>query len=148
MERLGEGLKKLALAGIGTAAYAVEKSADILDTLAKKGEETVEQGKVLNKELKHNVKSTIKDYKASNGKMHTVHEAEVVEAEVVEDDDIPGSATEVEDVNDHDPSLVTGRLTNNLLVHFKGTEDLIGKIVDVHLDECRGFYYMGTMISK
>lgn len=102
MERLGEGLKKLALAGIGTAAYAVEKSADILDTLAKKGEETVEQGKVLNKELKHNVKSTIKDYKASNGKMHTVHEAEVVEAEVVEDDDIPGSATEVEDVNDHE----------------------------------------------
>ncbi len=68
----------------------------------KKGEETVEQGKVLNKELKHNVKSTIKDYKASNGKMHTVHEAEVVEAEVVEDDDIPGSATEVEDVDDHE----------------------------------------------
>ena len=102
MDRLGEGLKKLALAGIGTAAYAVEKSADILDTLAKKGEETVEQGKVLNKELKHNVKSTIKDYKASNGKMHTVHEAEVVEAEVVEDDDIPGSATEVEDVDDHE----------------------------------------------
>ena len=102
MERLGEGLKKLALAGIGTAAYAVEKSADILDTLAKKGEETVEQGKVLNKELKHNVKSTIKDYKASNGKMHTVHEAEVVEAEVVEDDDIQGSAAEVEDVDDHE----------------------------------------------
>ena len=102
MERLGEGLKKLALAGIGTAAYAVEKSADIMDTLAKKGEETVEQGKVLYKELKHNVKSTIKDYKASNGKMHTVHEAEVVEAEVVEDDDIPGSATEVEDVDDHE----------------------------------------------
>ena len=50
----------------------------------------------------------------------------------------------VEDINDHDPSLVTGRLTNNLLVHFKGTEDLIGKIVDVHLDECRGFYYMGN----
>ena len=54
----------------------------------------------------------------------------------------------VEDVNDHDSSLVTGRLTNNLLVHFKGTEDLIGKIVEVHLDECRGFNYMGTMITK
>ena len=53
----------------------------------------------------------------------------------------------VEDVNDHDPSLVTGRLTNNLLVHFKGTEDLIGKS-SMHLDECRGFYYMGTMISR
>ena len=94
MERLGEGLKKLALAGIGTAAYAVEKSADILDTLAKKGEETVEQGKVLNKELKHNVKSTIKDYKASNGKMHTVHEAEVVEAEVEDVDDHEKTETE------------------------------------------------------
>ena len=102
MEKLGEGLKKLALAGIGTAAYAVEKSADILDVLAKKGEETVEQGKVLNKELKHNVKSTIKDYKATTGRAYTTNEAEVVEAEVVEDDDIPGSATEVEDVEEQE----------------------------------------------
>ena len=102
MEKLGEGLKKLALAGIGTAAYAVEKSADILDVLAKKGEETVEQGKVLNKELKHNVKSTIKDYKATTGRAYTTKEAEVVEAEVVEDDDIPGSATEVEDVEEQE----------------------------------------------
>ena len=51
----------------------------------------------------------------------------------------------VEEINDHDPSLVTGRLDHNLLVHFKGDASLIGKIVDVHLDECRGFYYMGTM---
>ena len=102
MEKLGEGLKKLALAGIGTAAYAVEKSADILDVLAKKGEETVEQGPVLNQELKHNVKSTIKDYKATTGRAYTTKEAEVVEAEVVEDDDIPGSATEVEDVEEQE----------------------------------------------
>ena len=119
MERLGEGLKKLALAGIGTAAYAVEKSADILDTLAKKGEETVEQGKVLNKELKHNVKSTIKDY---NGKMHTVHEAEVVEAEVVEDDDIPGSATEVEDVNDHEKTETEEAETDSKMETVEETE--------------------------
>lgn len=51
----------------------------------------------------------------------------------------------VEEINDHDSSLVTGRLDNNLLVHFKGDASLIGKIVDVHLDECKGFYYMGTM---
>ena len=118
MERLGEGLKKLALAGIGTAAYAVEKSADILDTLAKKGEETVEQGKVLNKELKHNVKSTIKDYKASNGKMHTVHEAEVV----VEDDDIPGSATEVEDVDDHEETETEEAETDSKMETVEETE--------------------------
>ena len=37
----------------------------------------------------------------------------------------------VESMNDHDDSLVTGRLSNNILVHFKGDESLIGKIVDV-----------------
>ena len=51
----------------------------------------------------------------------------------------------VEEINDHDASLVTGRLSNNLLVHFPGTADLIGKIVDVYLAECKGFYYMGEM---
>lgn len=52
----------------------------------------------------------------------------------------------VESVNDHDSSLVTGRLSNNILVHFPGTSDLIGKIVDVSLDECKGFYYIGKQI--
>ena len=51
----------------------------------------------------------------------------------------------VEAVNDHDASLVTGRLSNNLLVHFPGSPDLIGKIVNVYLAECKGFYYMGEM---
>ena len=52
----------------------------------------------------------------------------------------------VESVNDHDNSLVTGRLSNNILVHFPGEESLIGKIVDVSLDECKGFYYIGTRV--
>ena len=52
----------------------------------------------------------------------------------------------VESVNDHDNSLVTGRLSNNILVHFPGDESLIGKIVDVSLDECKGFYYIGTRV--
>jgi tRNA-2-methylthio-N6-dimethylallyladenosine synthase len=51
----------------------------------------------------------------------------------------------VEDIDDHDSSMVTGRLTNNMLVHFPGGADLIGKIVDVHLTESKGFYYMGEM---
>lgn len=60
-----------------------------------------------------------------------------------------GSVQEVlvEEVNEHDPSLVTGRLSNNLLVHFPGDASLIGNIVSVHLDECRGFYYMGTKVG-
>lgn len=58
---LGDGIKKLLLAGIGTAAITAEKSKDILDELVKKGELTVEQGKVLNQELKHTVKETVKN---------------------------------------------------------------------------------------
>ena len=53
----------------------------------------------------------------------------------------------VEEKNEQDASLVTGRLSNNSVVHFPGTEDLIGKIVDVKLVECRGFYYIGEMIQ-
>jgi len=52
----------------------------------------------------------------------------------------------VESKNDHDETLVTGRMSNNLLVHFKGDESLIGKIVNVHLNECKGFYYLGDMV--
>ena len=48
---LGEGIKKILLAGIGTAAVTAEKSKEVLDELVKKGELTVEQGKVLNQEL-------------------------------------------------------------------------------------------------
>ena len=52
----------------------------------------------------------------------------------------------VEEINSQDASLVTGRLSNNSVVHFKGDSCLIGKIVNVHLDECKGFYYIGTMV--
>ncbi len=53
----------------------------------------------------------------------------------------------VEEINGQDENLVTGRLSNNALVHFPGDASLIGKIVDVKLDEAKGFYYLGTKIS-
>ena len=52
----------------------------------------------------------------------------------------------VEGVNEHDASLLTGRMSNNTLVHFPGNEELIGSLVKVSLDECHGFYYMGKMV--
>lgn len=52
----------------------------------------------------------------------------------------------VESMNDHDANLVTGRMSNNLLVHFPGSEELIGKLVNVHLTEARGFYYIGEIV--
>ena len=52
----------------------------------------------------------------------------------------------VEEVNEQDSSLLTGRLSNNTIVHFKGGKELIGKIVPVYLKECHGFYYLGEMM--
>ena len=52
----------------------------------------------------------------------------------------------VEEVNKQDESLLTGRLENNTIVHFKGNSDLIGKIVNVKCLECKGFYYFGEMV--
>jgi tRNA-2-methylthio-N6-dimethylallyladenosine synthase len=50
----------------------------------------------------------------------------------------------VEEVNAKNPALLDGRLSNNTLVHFPGGKELIGKIVDVKLEEARGYYYMGV----
>ena len=62
---LGEGLRRVFLAGVGALATGVElgqqsfeKSQQIVDGLVKKGELTVEQGKALNTELKHKAEST------------------------------------------------------------------------------------------
>ena len=52
-----------------------------------------------------------------------------------------------EEVNDHDSSLITGRLDNSSVVHFKGTEDMIGNLYQVNLDECKGFYYYGSIVE-
>lgn len=51
----------------------------------------------------------------------------------------------VEEKNSQMEGYVTGRLSNNHVVHFRGPDSLIGQIVKVRLDECRGFYYMGSL---
>ena len=52
----------------------------------------------------------------------------------------------IEEINDHRPGYVTGRMSNNLLVHFPGEASQIGQYVNVSLDECKGFYFMGTIV--
>jgi tRNA-2-methylthio-N6-dimethylallyladenosine synthase len=51
----------------------------------------------------------------------------------------------VEEVNSKNPALLDGRLSNNTIVHFSGTEELLGKMVEVKLAEARGYYYMGVL---
>ena len=63
---LGDGLRKVLLAGIGALATGYEKSSELVDELVKKGEITVEQGKALNTELKRKVSETVDDAKKSD----------------------------------------------------------------------------------
>ena len=46
----------------------------------------------------------------------------------------------VEEINRQDEHLVTGRLSNNTVVHFAGDASMIGKIVPVRLTSCKNFY--------
>ena len=54
----------------------------------------------------------------------------------------------VESLDDHLDGYVTGRLDNNIVVHFPGDASLVGTIVPVYLKESKGFYYMGTAAGK
>ena len=63
---------------------------------------------------------------------------------------LEGTVQEVlaEEINEHIPGCLTGRMSNNLLVHFPGDPSRIGKFFPVRLEECRGFYYMGKAVSQ
>lgn len=62
----GEGMKKVLLAGIGAMAATADSAKDIVEDLVKKGELTVEQGKVVNEELKHKAKEKLKEHVSVN----------------------------------------------------------------------------------
>ncbi len=54
----------------------------------------------------------------------------------------------VEETNRQMEGYVTGRLSNNHVVHARGDASLIGQIKKVRLTECRGFYYMGMLVNS
>ena len=75
-----------------------------------------------------------------------LNEVQTIASEVCAVHEVTTQQVLVESVSEHDSSMVTGRLSNNLLVHFAGSEELIGQLIDVHLTECKGFYYLGEKI--
>lgn len=83
---LGDGLRKIVLAGIGALATTYEKSSEIVDELVKKGEITVEQGKALNTELKRKVSEVVDDAKTTA--------AEAVDKAAAKTDDEQGEQAE------------------------------------------------------
>lgn len=68
LTNLGEDLKKIFLAGLDAVATTAEKSKEVIDELVEKGELTIEQGKVLNEELKHDIKKKVKQTVAAVNK--------------------------------------------------------------------------------
>lgn len=52
----------------------------------------------------------------------------------------------VEGLDEQDENLLTGRLSNNILVHFPGEKELIGTYQQVELSESKGFYYLGKLV--
>lgn len=75
----------------------------------------------------------LKEVQAISAEVCSIHEGSVQEVLV-------------ESENDHDQTYVTGRMSNNLLVHFPGSRELIGSLVQVRLNECKGFYYLGERL--
>lgn len=53
----------------------------------------------------------------------------------------------VEGIDSHDCDYLSARLSNNMMVHFKGDESLIGKIVDLKIVTSKGFYYLGELVK-
>ena len=53
----------------------------------------------------------------------------------------------IEEKNEKLDNYVSGRLSNNTVVHVPGDESLIGTIQNVKLNEAKGFYYMGEIVN-
>ena len=69
-----------------------------------------------------------------------------ISSELVEEDIGKTVNVLVEEINTQQEGYITGRMSNNLLVHFKGTEDELGTYRDVKLLESKGFYYIGEAV--
>ena len=90
---LGDGLRKVVLAGIGALATGYEKGSELVDDLVKKGELTVEQGKSLNTELKRKVgESLVNDAAKDDAKRAAKAEDAEAPASEAEGADKPSEA--------------------------------------------------------
>ena len=72
-------------------------------------------------------------------------EVQDIASEVILRDEHTVQKVLAEELDTHEPGYLTGRLSNNTVVHFAGDSSLIGKIVNVSLDEAKGFYFMGSL---
>lgn len=109
MEKLTDGIKTLLLAGLGAFSLTADKSKELLDELVQRGELTVEQGKALNRELKHRVASAGEKAakKASHGAEKVTNDELVHTSDDSPSDNTDPTAESVE-------NLLGGSLRDNL----------------------------------
>ena len=60
MSGTGFDFKRIFFAGVGAVAMTAEKTRELVKELVEKGEMTVEQGKVINEELRQNVSAKVR----------------------------------------------------------------------------------------
>ncbi len=53
----------------------------------------------------------------------------------------------VEEKNSQNAELVSGRLSNNHLVHIKGNSELIGRLIDIKITGAKSFYLTGEIVE-
>jgi len=105
MNEFNEALKKVLLLGIGAAALTADKSKELIEELVKRGEITVDQGKVLNEELKQKAASKISDSMMGRVEKMSKEERDALRAKLAEldrEDAVEAVANVVEDITEGD----------------------------------------------
>ena len=65
--KINDDVRKVMMAGIGALSAVAEKTQETVETLAKKGEEALEHGQVLNERLRHKIKQAMEDAEPDKG---------------------------------------------------------------------------------
>ena len=92
-----------------------------------------------------------KSFVSDVAKQVAIKNPETVEALLAEESiSVSGKTVQevlIEEVNAAQEGYLTGRMSQNLLVHFPGDPHLIGKLLPVRLNEYKGFYYIGEQVE-
>ena len=95
MSNLSEDLKKAFLFGVGAIAKTNEKATELIDELVSKCAITIEQGKTLNDELKHNIQEKILE---KEKQINSELISQIKDMKNLSDEDIAVLKTKIEEV--------------------------------------------------
>lgn len=119
LTNISEDLKKVFLFGVGAVAITAEKSKVLIEELVEKGDLTVQQGKILNEELKHNIKETIRDTVTVN----VVKEETAPSAKVVIDSLDQMSPEELQKIKDKLESMTAAAPVEKEIIEVSDLEE-------------------------